>query len=140
MAAGERRARPAICRELLPTGGSWWHRPPSTNQPSRGADMAGFVQIVEFRTSKLDELRALSNEFEASGPPGNLVHGVVTQDRDDPTLYRTIVEFSSYEEAMENSARPETSEFSERMSALCDGPPTFRNLDVVHSMGPASVG
>lgn len=31
---------------------------------------------------------------------------------------------------MENSARPETSDFAARMAALCDSPPVFRNLDV----------
>jgi hypothetical protein len=99
--------------------------------------MAGFVQIVEFRSSKLDELRKLSDEFDDQRAAGALTHGVVTQDRDDPSLYRTIVEFPSYEAAMENSGRPETSEFAARMAALCDGPPTFRNLDVIVSMQPA---
>ena len=44
--------------------------------------------------------------------------------------YVIVVEFPSYEDAMRNSALPETSEFAGRMMALCDGPPTFRNLDV----------
>jgi hypothetical protein len=26
---------------------------------------------------------------------------------------------------------PETSAFAQKMMAICDGPPTFRNLDVV---------
>ena len=101
--------------------------------------MAGFVQIVEFRSSKPDELRKLSDEFEGQRSADALTHGVVTQDREDPNLYRTIVEFPSYEVAMENSARPETSEFASRMAALCDGPPTFYNLDVIYAMDPATV-
>ncbi|MGQ0778604.1 MAG: hypothetical protein ACT4NY_30030 [Pseudonocardiales bacterium] len=44
-----------------------------------------------------------------------------------------IVEFDSYESAMENSNRPETREFSAQMTKLCDGPPTFYNLDVWQS-------
>ncbi len=55
----------------------------------------------------------------------------VAADRDHPGRYQTIVEFESYEAAMENSNRPETHEFSAKMAELCDGPPTFRNLDVV---------
>ena len=93
--------------------------------------MPGFVQIVEFRSSKIDELRALSDEFASARAAGTLVHGVVTQDREDPTLYRTIVEFPSYEEAMANSDLPETGEFAQRLTALCEGPPAFRNLDLV---------
>ena len=55
-------------------------------------------------------------------------------DRDRPGYYFSIIEFDSYEEAMENSNRPETSEFAAQMAKLCDGPPTFRNLDVVDTM------
>lgn len=102
--------------------------------------MAGFVQIVEFRTSRIDEVKALSEEFDDQRQASNIQHAVVTEDRDEPGLYRTIVEFRSYEEAMENSNRPETTEFSRRMGELCDGPPTFRNLDVVASLTPAPVG
>ena len=40
---------------------------------------------------------------------------------------------------MENSNRPETHEFAQRMAALGDGPATFRNLDVtaVERLGSA---
>ena len=41
-----------------------------------------------------------------------------------------VVEFPSYEAAMENSQRPETAKLAERLAALCSAPPTFRNLDV----------
>ena len=41
-----------------------------------------------------------------------------------------IVEFPSYDEAMANSNLPQTSEFAAKLASLCDGPPTFRNLDV----------
>jgi hypothetical protein len=42
------------------------------------------------------------------------------------------VEFRSYEAAMDNSKHPETGELAERLAQLCDSPPVFRNLDVVH--------
>ena len=37
---------------------------------------------------------------------------------------------------MENSKLPLTQEFSQRMMALADGPPTFHNLDVVEDTTP----
>jgi hypothetical protein len=43
-----------------------------------------------------------------------------------------------YESAMENSNRPETAEFAAGMAKLCDGPPTFYNLDVQQVMDPAA--
>jgi hypothetical protein len=42
-----------------------------------------------------------------------------------------VVEFPSYEEAMANSALPETTAFAGKLSALCVSGPTFRNLDLV---------
>ena len=54
----------------------------------------------------------------------------LTKDREQADTYIQVVEFPSYEEAMANSALPETAKFAERVAALCDGPMTFRNLDV----------
>jgi hypothetical protein len=56
---------------------------------------------------------------------------VQTKDRDAMNTYVQIVEFPSYEEAMANSDLPETAEFAAQLAALCDGPPTFRNLEIL---------
>jgi quinol monooxygenase YgiN len=96
--------------------------------------MAGFVQIIEFRTSRIEEIEKLGTPSRSEGSTPATFRGVtVTADRDRPGTYYTIVEFESYETAMENSARPETSEFAAKFAALCDGPPVFRNLDVLWS-------
>jgi quinol monooxygenase YgiN len=93
--------------------------------------MAGFIQIIEFRTSRIDEIQALADERSDQLREGSTAHQVtITADRDRPGYYLTIAEFDSYESAMENSNRPETSEFAAQMAKLCDGPPTFYNLDV----------
>ena len=47
-----------------------------------------------------------------------------------------VVEFPSYEEAMANSALPETAAFAEKLAALCASGPTFRNLDIVRTDVP----
>ncbi|MDQ1688086.1 MAG: hypothetical protein QOK42_1061 [Frankiaceae bacterium] len=93
--------------------------------------MAGFVQIIEWKTSRFDEVRALNEEYRDSrqGEAGPS-RVTVTSDRDRPGTYLTIVEFPDYDSAMANSARADTSEFAEKMGALCDGPPSFYNLDV----------
>ncbi|WP_028048488.1 hypothetical protein [Cellulomonas sp. URHD0024] len=95
--------------------------------------MTGFVQIIDFRTTRIDEVQALGDEYvsaRAAEGDTHVVRTVVTADRDEPGRYLNIVEFDSYEAAMENSARPETDAFAARLAALCDGPPTFVNLDV----------
>ena len=60
---------------------------------------------------------------------------MLCQDRDDPGRFVNVVFFDSYESAMQNSELPVTQEFSQRMMALADGPPTFRNLDVLDDRG-----
>lgn len=93
--------------------------------------MVGFIQIIEFKTSRIDELQALAEERSPASEPGSTVHRVtITADRDRPGYYLSFAEFDSYESAMENSNRPETSEFAAQMAKLCDGPPKFYNLDV----------
>ena len=91
-----------------------------------------FIQIIEFKTSRIDELNAALDEWLAQTKGKRAAtRGTQTRDRDAANTYVQIVEFPSYEEAMANSQMPATSEFAERLAALCDAPPTFRNLDVL---------
>lgn len=92
----------------------------------------GFVQIIEFTTSRFDEVRALGDEWEAAaGADRRARRRVLCEDRDNRGRYYNIVFFDSYEDAMENSQLPVTQEFSAKMMKLGDGEPTFHNLDVV---------
>ncbi|WP_354637508.1 hypothetical protein [Kitasatospora camelliae] len=92
-----------------------------------------FIQIIEYRTSRIDEFNALLDEWVERNAGNRLAsRAVQTRDRDGNDVYLNIVEFPSYEVAMENSDRPETAEFAARVMALCDGPPRFRNLDVLN--------
>lgn len=90
-----------------------------------------FVQIIEFTTTRVDEVLALMDDW-ATRTEGKRKTGrsVLSADRDKPNTYLQVVEFPSFEQAMENSNLPETSEFAEQLNKLCDGPPSFRNLDV----------
>ena len=91
-----------------------------------------FIQIIEYTTSRIDELNvALDGWLEATKGKRAASRGVQTKDRDAANTYVQIVEFPSYEEAMANSNLPETSEFAAKLASLCDGPPSFRNLDVL---------
>jgi hypothetical protein len=95
-----------------------------------------FVQIIEFRTSKLDEMEKVGNDWEAAIGAGRKVQRrVLCRDRDDAGRCFNIVFFESYEQAMENSNNPVTQEFSQKMMALAEGAPTFHNLDVVEERG-----
>jgi quinol monooxygenase YgiN len=91
-----------------------------------------FVQLIEFKTGDIDAFNRTLDEWLAktSGvrTPTRATQG---RDRDNERTYVHIVEFPSYEAAMENSNRPETAEFAAQLAKLCDAPPAFRNLDVV---------
>ncbi|TLM85986.1 hypothetical protein [Pseudarthrobacter sp. NamE5] len=94
--------------------------------------MAGFVQIIEFRTSRIKEIEELGRPSRTGGStPATFRRIVATADRDHPGTYFTIVHFDSFDSPMENSGRPETSEFAANMAELCDGPVIFHNLDVI---------
>jgi hypothetical protein len=100
--------------------------------------MAGFVQIMEVETSKIRDVDALGRELAGvMGDKFKPLRATTTEDRDRPGHGYIIVEFDSYEEAMENSESAETSEYSERMGKLLDAPPVFRNLDVVSVWEPS---
>jgi hypothetical protein len=90
-----------------------------------------FVQIIEFTTTRPDEVEALTGEWRTKTTGRRTAQrGTFTQDRDRPHTYVQIVEFASYEEAMSNSDLPETAAFAQRVAELCEGPMVFRNLDV----------
>ena len=91
-----------------------------------------FVQIIEYTTSKPDEMQAAVDEYlAATEGKRSTGAGMNARDRDQPNRYYQIVQFASYEDAMKNSEMPETGHLAEQMQKLCDGPPTFRNLDVI---------
>jgi hypothetical protein len=90
-----------------------------------------FVQIIEFTTTRPDEVEALVGEWrDKTSGRRTAQRGTFTQDRDRPNSYVQIVEFASYEDAMSNSDLPETASFAQSLAELCDGPMVFRNLDV----------
>ena len=90
-----------------------------------------FVQLIEFQTDRIDEFNAVTDEWlKASADWRTATKAQLGEDRDRPGTYVQIVEFPSYEAAMENSNHPETARFAERIAALCNGPASFRNIEV----------
>jgi quinol monooxygenase YgiN len=97
-----------------------------------------FVQTIAWKTSRVDEMRALAERFQAENPdPGRGFLGLkMLKDRDRENSYLVVAEFENYELAMQNSARPEVDAFSKEMMALADEPPTFGNYDVIDENTP----
>jgi quinol monooxygenase YgiN len=90
-----------------------------------------FVQLIEFQTDRIEELNTVTDEWlKESADWRTATRAQLGEDRDRPGTYIQVVEFPSYEAAMENSNRPATARFAAQIAALCDGPAIFRNIDV----------
>jgi hypothetical protein len=91
-----------------------------------------FVQIIEHRTTKFEEIAALDEQYEKeTAGKSTFRRSIVCRDRNDPNHYVVMVFFDSYEDAMRNSELPETQALAEKIMTLVDAPPTFHDLDVL---------
>jgi hypothetical protein len=84
-----------------------------------------FVQIIEGRTSKPEEVKALGDRWEEELRPGATGFLGVTAGVTPDGRAITIVRFDSPDSAQANANRPEQTAFFGEMSALFDGDPTF---------------
>ncbi|HEY8081147.1 MAG TPA: hypothetical protein VIE15_03575 [Acidimicrobiales bacterium] len=99
--------------------------------------MTGFVQLMRFTTSKIEEVEAFVDRMvKERGDALLATRSTITKDRDHENTYWVIVEFASYEDAMKNSNDPETDRFAKELVGMLDGPPDFYNLDVRGVMMP----
>lgn len=91
-----------------------------------------FIQVIEYETGRTEEMQGLFDEWiKATEGKRTASHEVHAQDRENASHFVDIVEFPSYERAMENNDLPETQQIAERMRALCTRTPRFINLDVM---------
>jgi hypothetical protein len=93
-----------------------------------------FIQIIQARCTRPDELRALAREWRdelSAGATGWLggTYGITDDD-----MFVGVVRFASREDAMANSARPEQGAWASRLTALMDGPVEFHDCDDVTLM------
>lgn len=90
-----------------------------------------FVQLIEYETTRADELNAVFEQWmKVTEGKRTVMHEMHAQDKDKPSHYVDIVEFPSYQKAMENSQLPETQQIAEQARALCTSEPRFVNLEV----------
>jgi len=93
--------------------------------------MAGFIQLIEFEATDINAVVAKLEQFRDENPGVLTVSTSTTaEDRDRPGTYISIVEFPSYEKAMDQQSNPATSAFTASLAELMSGEPRFRNLDV----------
>ncbi|MGW0335074.1 hypothetical protein ACWD0J_24940 [Streptomyces sp. NPDC003011] len=94
-----------------------------------------FVQIIDFETERLEEMEQLLQEMgqRNAGREGGPTHRMLLKDRDHPRRHLAVIEFDSYEEAMRNSADPETTQLAERLGELSVGERVYTNCDLLRA-------
>jgi hypothetical protein len=91
-----------------------------------------FVQIIEFRTSDIEGVRRIDEEWRRGTEGRRTVRReLLARDHSDPDRYFAVVFFDSYESAMANSSLPETKASAEQYMKVSDGPPVFHDLDIL---------
>ncbi len=91
-----------------------------------------FMQLIEFRTSDIEGVRALDNEWRSATEGKRTARReLLARDHHDPDRYFAVVYFDSYDSAMENSGLPETKSAAQKYQNATDGPPVFHDLDVI---------
>lgn len=90
-----------------------------------------FIQIIQGKCTRQDELHALADEWRRELAPGANGWLGGTYGFTDDDMFVGVVRFESREAAMANSERPEQGEWAERMMALMDGPVEFHDCDDV---------
>ena len=95
------------------------------------------VQTIEIDTDDIGAVNDLVSKWHAdqAGVAPGYQRARVLADEERRRHYVIEVDFSSKKEAEANNARPETTSWAERLGALADGSPTFRNLALVHTPG-----
>jgi hypothetical protein len=93
-----------------------------------------FIQIIQGKCTRQDELRALADQWrEEMAPTADGWLGGTYGFTDD-NQFVGVIRFESREAAMRNSERPEQGEWAKKMTALLDGPVEYHDCDDVTLM------
>jgi hypothetical protein len=90
-----------------------------------------FIQVIKGKTSQGDQMRSLAEAWRDEGGVEAVGYLGGTYGVTDGGDFLGIIRFASRDEAMANSARPETGAFAEKMAALMEGPVEFHDCDDV---------
>ena len=101
----------------------------------RAVEPTRFVRLIEFQTTRIDEVRALERQWrDATEGTGVATAMSITKDCDRHNRYVWMVEFPSREHAARSDELEETRYMAEQLVKLADGPAVFRNLDVLERL------
>ena len=104
-----------------------------------------FTQIMRFHSDQPEELVRLAAEWDNLHAMDDIVGYMgqhVLADRENPGEYLIVAEFgvvdpdiSAADEAMKNNERPITQEWHDKLLAVIDGEPEYREYDELYRTG-----
>lgn len=90
-----------------------------------------FIQTITIVTDDVDAVESILDEWITTTTGERTAQrATLTTDRDHPDTFMQIVEFPSYDAAMENSRLAQTGRLADRLGQVCKAQPVFHNLDV----------
>ena len=103
---------------------------PAPNTTESAMTLRGaFLQVIEFHTDRPGHVAAAVDDFTATmGGDSKVLRCAMATDRDHPGHHLLLVEFDSYESAMQNSAHPVTAAFAHALGQLATDV-VYRNWD-----------
>ena len=93
-----------------------------------------FIQIMQGKCTKQDEMRSMADRWRTDLAPGAEGWLGGTYGFTDDDMFVAVIRFETKELAMANSARPEQAVYAEQMMALMDGPVEFHDCNDVTLM------
>ncbi len=93
-----------------------------------------FIQIIQGRCTKPDELKAALDRWRVECEPGALGFLGGTYGFTDDDIFCAVVRFETREAALANSARPEQGRWWDSVEPLFEGPVEFHDCDDVMLM------
>ncbi len=93
-----------------------------------------FIQIIQGKCTRSDELHAMSDRWVDELGPGAVGWLGGTYGITDDNMFVGVIRFESREAAMANSQRPEQGQWWAEMEKLFDGPVEFHDCDDVSMM------
>jgi hypothetical protein len=93
-----------------------------------------FIQIIQGRCSRPDDLHRVMDRWEEELAPGAVGWLGGTYGMTDDGMFVAVVRFDTRENAMANAARPEQGAWWQEAEACLDGPAEFHDCDDVMLM------
>ncbi len=91
--------------------------------------MAGLMQAIEFRTSRIEEVEALVRARRGESD-GTVIRGTITARLNQPGTYLTIIESHSSDAIASQRQSAVAASLVADLAGLCDGPPTIYTFQV----------